>query len=355
MIVLMDKILLDLYADYLLSSFGQTTATGLSAILDHAMSHDKITRFLANAEGTSRELWHLVKPTVRSITHGEGVIIVDDTIAEKAWTDENDLITWHFDHSKGRMVKGVNLLNCLYHIDGTNIPVAFELITKPIRFCDLKTRREKRKSAVSKNELVRQMLHACCWNTLSFRFVLTDSWFASKENMAYIRLTLNKEFVMAIQGNRTVALSVEDKINRRLVKIETLELQPNVTRQVFLKGVPFPVTVCQQVFTNKDGSEGVLYLVTSDTSLTYDQMTTLYQTRWNVEVFHKSLKSHAAFTHSPTQTQATQSTHFFAAIYAVFKLEQLKIKHHINHFALRSKIYLTALKASFQKLQPLYA
>ncbi|GAK52878.1 transposase IS4 family protein [Candidatus Moduliflexus flocculans] len=351
----MDKILLDLYTDYLLCSFGQTTATGLSAALDQAVSHDKITRFLANSDVSSRDLWQLVKPTVHSLTQGEGGLIVDDPIAEKAWTDENDIITWHFDHSKGRMVKGVNLLNCLYHIDGNNIPVAFEIITKPIRFCELKTHREKRKSEVSKNELVRHMLHVCGWNKLSFRFVLTDSWFASKENMTYIRLTLNKELVMAIQGNRTVALTEEDRRHRRLVNIETLDLQPNVTRQVFLKGVPFPVAVCQQVFKNKDGSEGVLYLVTSDTSLTYDQITTLYQKRWNVEVFHKSLNSHAAVTQSPTQTQTTQSTHFFAAIYAVFKLEQLKIKHHVNHFALRSKIYLTALKASFQKLQALYA
>ena len=37
---------LDLYTDYLLSSFGQTTATGLSALLDQAVSHDDVTRFL---------------------------------------------------------------------------------------------------------------------------------------------------------------------------------------------------------------------------------------------------------------------------------------------------------------------
>ncbi|MCY4605689.1 MAG: IS701 family transposase, partial [Gemmatimonadetes bacterium] len=30
----MDKKLLDLYSDYLLSSFGATTATGLSSLLD---------------------------------------------------------------------------------------------------------------------------------------------------------------------------------------------------------------------------------------------------------------------------------------------------------------------------------
>ncbi|GAK49880.1 transposase IS4 family protein [Candidatus Moduliflexus flocculans] len=253
------------------------------------------------------------------------------------------------------MVTGGNLLNCLYPIDGKNSPVAFELITKPIRFCDLKTRREKRKSEVTQNELARQMLQVCTWNQLSFRVVLMDSWFASKDNMTVIRLTLNKAFVRAIQGNRTVALSALDNMNRRFVQIETRDLQPNVTQHVFLKGVSFPVAVCKHVLRNQDGSEGVLSVVTSETSLTYDQITTLYQARWNVEVFHTSLKSHTALTHSPTQTKATQSTHVFAAIYAVFKREQLKLKHHMNHFALRSKIYLTALKASFQKLQTLYA
>ena len=36
----------DLYTDYLLSSFGQTTATSLASLLDGALSHDEVTRFL---------------------------------------------------------------------------------------------------------------------------------------------------------------------------------------------------------------------------------------------------------------------------------------------------------------------
>lgn len=42
----MDKRLMDLYADYLISSFGPTTATGLSRLLGAGLSHDKVTRFL---------------------------------------------------------------------------------------------------------------------------------------------------------------------------------------------------------------------------------------------------------------------------------------------------------------------
>ena len=39
----MNKELLELYSDYLLSSFGATTATGLSAVLKGEVSHDRIT------------------------------------------------------------------------------------------------------------------------------------------------------------------------------------------------------------------------------------------------------------------------------------------------------------------------
>lgn len=62
---MIDKQLLELYSDYLISSFSQTSATGLSRLLDEAISHDKITRFLSSDDYGSRELWQLVKPVVR--------------------------------------------------------------------------------------------------------------------------------------------------------------------------------------------------------------------------------------------------------------------------------------------------
>ena len=123
---------LELYTDYLLSSFGATTATGLSAMVQGDVSHDRITRFLSRQDYTSKDLWLQVKTMVRQVQTAEGVLIFDDTIEEKAWTDESDLICWHYDHCTGRTVKGINLLNALYHCDGRSIPVAFELVQKPL-------------------------------------------------------------------------------------------------------------------------------------------------------------------------------------------------------------------------------
>ena len=107
----MKKAELDLYTDYLLSTFGAATATGLSTMLDGEISHDQVTRLLSRTDYTSKELWQQVKPVVRSIEREDGVLIFDDTIQEKAWTDENELMCWHYDHVSGRNVRGINLLN----------------------------------------------------------------------------------------------------------------------------------------------------------------------------------------------------------------------------------------------------
>jgi len=347
--------LLDLYSDYLISSFALITATGLSLLLDNEYSHDQITRFLSGAEHTSRDLWALVKPTVRAVESDDGVLIFDDTIQEKPHSDENEVIAWHFDHCANRTVKGVNILNCLYRADEASLPVAFEIVHKDLQYCEVATRKLKRQSSVTKNERLRRMLRVCEQNQLRYRYVLTDNWFSSKENMAFIKIELGKEFVMALKSNRTVALSLEDKRQGRFVRVDALPLGEGTVLQVYIKGLSFPVVLARQVFTNKDGSTGVLYLASSDLLLDYGRITAIYQKRWNVEVFHKSVKSNTGLARSPTHTVRTQSNHFFASIYAFFKLELLKTKHQLNHFALKSKLYIKALQASFAELQRLSA
>ena len=72
-------------------------------------------RSLAGEEQKSGDLWRIAKPHVRKIESDDGVMIVDDSIAEKPYTDENDIICWHYDHSQQRNVKGINFVTSLYH------------------------------------------------------------------------------------------------------------------------------------------------------------------------------------------------------------------------------------------------
>lgn len=50
---------------------------------------------------------------------------------------------WYFDHYQGRSVHGSNLLNALYYSANMAVPVDFEVVRKPLQFCDLKMRKNK--------------------------------------------------------------------------------------------------------------------------------------------------------------------------------------------------------------------
>src|SRR3954453_19203949 len=340
-----NKELLDLYSDYLISAFGPTTGTGLAALLEGQISHDCLQRFLAQDELTSADLWLLVKPHVRAVEHDDGVLIVDDSIAEKPYTDENDIIAWHYDHAQGRSVKGINFLSLLYHAPGpeVSLPIGFRIVAKTEEYVDPKDGKTKRRSPTSKNAHYQALLRAAKQNKLRFGYVLNDVWYASADNMMFVKHDLEHEFVMPLKSNRKVALSAADKAAGRYVRVDTLPLEVGAVQMVYLEGVDFPLLLCKQVFVNEDGSQATQYLVSSDRQLTAAQLTTIYRKRWNVEPYHKSLKQNASLEKSPTRTVRTQTNHLFAALCGYIKLEWLRKATHLNHFALKNKLYVAAL------------
>lgn len=343
---------MELYTDYLISNSGLATATGLSTMMDNEVSHDQVTRFLSSQEFDSKQLWKITKKTVREIETEDGCLIFDDTVQEKAWTDESEIMCYHFDHTKGRTIKGLNILNALYYSNDIAIPVAFEIVRKPVWYCELETKQHKRKSTITKNELMREMIQTCLANQLKFRFVLMDSWFSATENFEFITKH-KKEFICALKDNRLFAPSLEDKHKGHFIKASEVVLSDKESMRGYLRGYDKEILLVRRVFTNKDKSVGELTLVCSDTTLDADHVSTLYQRRWKVEEFHKSLKSNAALAKSPTKTIKTQANHVFMAIYSVFKLECLKIKTALNHFAFRARLLIRANQMAFMELQRL--
>jgi IS4 transposase len=308
---------------------------------------------LAGEELDSKQLWRFVKPTVRKYERNDAVIIFDDTLGEKPYTDESELICWHYDHVKHSNVKGFNLLNCVYSTGDVTLPIGFDLVKKPMLFSDIKTKKTKRKAEITKNELMRQRLLVCQQQQIKYRYVLTDSWFSAKENMHFIFKDLKKHFIMPLKTNRLVALSEEQKKQGQFVRVDALEWSEQTPLQVWIKGLDFPVLLHRQIFTNENGSIGTLYLACSDLDRNAPEIEAIYKKRWNVEVFHKTLKSNVSLEKSPTHCVRTQSNHVFMAIYAAFQLECLKLKHKLNHFALRGKLYIKALQQAINELEQL--
>ena len=141
--------LLDIYSDYLICQNKYATATGLSDLLSGDISHDKITKYLNSVDLGSKELWEYNKREIRKHqTDKDGVLILDDSIEEKPYTDENEIVAWHHSHAKGRHVKGINILSCLVSYNDVVLPFGYEIIHKDVRFSDIETHRLKRKSCL---------------------------------------------------------------------------------------------------------------------------------------------------------------------------------------------------------------
>ncbi|MBN8588145.1 MAG: transposase [Rhodothermia bacterium] len=279
--------ILDLYTDYLISSTGQTSATGFSRLLDGELSHDQLTRFLSKNNFDSKFLWQSVKPLVREHESSDACLVFDNCIIEKAYTDENELICWHWDHAKKRNVKGINLLSAFYvsstssDREAIRLPVGFELVLKTVHFCSLKDKKERRKSAITKNEMMQNMIQQSIHNQLKFKYILADSWFSSTHNMHFIQ-SKKKFFIFDLQENRLAQLA-QGQMNKPSSKsqwtnIKSLDIPNNTPVLVWLKDMDFTVLLTKQIFKDEDGHRtGVRFLVSNDFSLTDDQFTTTYK------------------------------------------------------------------------------
>jgi len=188
---------------------------------------------------------------------------------------------WHYDHCKGRSAKGINLLNALYHSGHVSIPVAFEVVKKPHPFCDIKTRKFKRAAEFTKNELMRSMRHL-------------------RGECHQVPLCPDRQLVC-----------VERELRVHPQERQTLHQRP--------KGQPLG---------GVDRNRQERRALCADQSAGIDGST-----------------GGARLAKSPTRTVTTQNNHLFMTIYAVFKLECLKIKHKINHFAIRAKLFIKAKTA----------
>lgn len=57
--------------------------------------------------------WKQIKSFVRKLVNESSVLSIENFIIPKPYSSENDIIAYHFDHSKGKIVKGMNIFNLM--------------------------------------------------------------------------------------------------------------------------------------------------------------------------------------------------------------------------------------------------
>ena len=166
---------------YLLSP----TATGLLRLLDGALSHDHITRWLSQTSYNPADIWRQAKPLIRQVEARRpasefAVLLIDDSALKKAHTNANKLICTHWNHRQQRYIKGLNFVSLLYQAADLALPIAVELVRKTVPVYQPRTQKTNCQGPFTKNEYLQQMLRVALsgrpQQQVVYRYLLADSW-----------------------------------------------------------------------------------------------------------------------------------------------------------------------------------
>jgi hypothetical protein len=347
----------EIYINFTISSFERIEMTKLSKLT--GKSHDIFTKglLLKDSLDDEKRLWKSIKPFLRDYENKDsGCIIIDDMLMHKPCTKVNDVVCWHYDHVSQKMAKGILMLNFHYtDTTGISIPLGYEIITKSEERWSEEYQKYIKKSLYTKNEIMQdklEILHN--HNEVKYKYILFDKWFSSIKNLVFIEQELKKKFVCPIKSNRKIALSLEERNKGKYVNISTIDIEGSSSRLIYLEGYEKPLRLIKQVVKNGDDGESTyLYLVTNDIDLSFHEVLKIYKRRWKVEEYHKSLKQNLHIEHSPTKVEISQRNHIYLSVCGFIKLEKLRLNYKINHFAIKEKIYIEALKIAYQKVEEL--
>ncbi len=308
------------YIAYLLSEPRKVSCVKASEVL--AVSHDEVNRFLLGNDFTGKELFEAVK---LGVCLQGGTLSADDSVLDKPFTEleKTELVGFFWSGRHHKTVKGINLI-ALFYTDpsGLRFPVNFRVY----RHSDGK----------SKHDYFQQMVTECFTWGLRPAWVSADSWYASMENLKFLR---DKEvgFLVGLEANRIV--SGQPSRYEQVGQIADLSLQGLYTH---LKGFDF-VKVFRTVDKDAHVKHYAMYLPEGEKcrEISREVFEQVKHQHWQVEEFFRTVKQEChAQDFLVRNTQAIKN-HIFCVLRAFQRLVWMsQDKIIVNVYALQRKLYL---------------
>jgi len=235
------------------------------------------------------------------------VLIADDTLFLRDRSKHVELLARVHDHNTGRYHKGFRMLTMGWSDGGSFIPLLLSLLSSveeknrlaPMRGdLDKRTNGYKRRqeSIRKSTDVLIDMVYVAMAAGVKARHLLFDSWFAFPATIRKIR-TLGMHAVCMLKDMPKIHYTFEDgQVNlKELFKL--LRKRPGRAKVLASclvtignddNGKPVPAKI---VFIRDRNSKKWLALLSTDTTLSDEEIIKLYKRRWDIEVFFKMAKS----------------------------------------------------------------
>ena len=242
--------------------------------------------------------------------------VVDDTLKARRGKKVEGT-SQHHDHNSGKTLQGHQLLELGLVGEKGFIPLDRQIymgnknaITKPEgkEFHDQRSacaRDMKRAQEEDKNQMLKRMMKSAMQGGYRARYLLGDSWFGNKGNIqAALDLGLHCIFQMKrgkqiylVDGKKHTANSLYTKYQRKLTGnsdkglYKTFRIEAQINLETDQAKPPRWQEVILVLSTPKrEGAENWVIFLTTDLSLSSEQVLSIYSKRWAIEVYFKEAK-----------------------------------------------------------------
>ncbi len=244
--------------------------------------------------------------------------VVDDSLKPRRGK-KVEATSLHHDHNSGKTLQGHQLLELGIVGEGSFVPVDRQIFTgsknaiqkpKEKDFVDKRcasAQDMKRAQDEDKNQMLKRMLKLAIKNGFKARYLLADAWFGIKRNIdTAIELGLTAIFQMKrgklkyrYNGKDHTAKELYVKFQRQmkassknaLYKTVKLEVEINLETKPKAPERWQKVAIILSAPQRTKHENWVLFL-TTDLSLTAQQVLEVYSKRWSIEVYFKEVKQH---------------------------------------------------------------
>lgn len=235
------------------------------------------------------------------------VFIVDDTLYARERSKNVELLSWVYDHCRKVSVRGFRLLTLGWSDGNTFVPVNSCLLSsadatkrlqeaRPVdgRTCGCRHRQMAQGTAPA---AMMKMIRSAIASGLSASYVLFDSWFSTPPN------------ILAIKKEKLDVIAMVKKTSKVLYRFEgkMLPVTKIYARKPKRRGRSRYLLSVEAEVCSSDGKESIparlvfvrnrkkrkeyLVLVSTNLTLSEEEIIRLYGKRWNIEVFFKACKS----------------------------------------------------------------
>jgi len=283
--------------------------------IEVSFAKDTVYRFLNSTHFNWRKFLLLlsssiIKNDIEPLTSDDrvNVLIVDDSFYSRTRSKSVELLANVFDHVDRKYKKGFRLLTLGWSDGNTFLPLAFTLLSsekEKNRICPINQTTDKRSNGYKiKAEAIRKapdvmidLIKQAAAYAIPGTYVLFDSWFTYPKTLIRIlelklhTIAMVKAMPNVFYGYGGKKLNLKSLYATLKKKRGKANVKASVIVEIGVDSQATPINAKIVFVKNRNKSRSWLALISTDITLSDEEIIRIYGKRWDIEVFFKMNKS----------------------------------------------------------------